>query len=417
MIDSDTHSGIAERYLDFAQQPGYLQLCAIRKQAEAASLSDPFFKCHDGWVGATTTIDGRQYINYASYNYLALSHDERVISAAKESIDRYGTSVGASRSVSGERPVHGELETALACYHGTEDALVFVSGHATNVSTIGYLLGPGDLLIHDKYIHNSSLMGAKLSGARRMSFPHNNLEALEALLKAQRHHYKRALIVVEGLYSMDGDISDIRGLIALKQRYQCWLMVDEAHSLGVLGANGGGLQEHAQIDATDVDIWMGTLSKSLASSGGYIAGVKALVDSLRYFSPGFLYSVGMSPQVAAPALEALRIMQAEPERVHKLHAISQYFLERAKALGFDVGTCTGNAIIPVIIGNSMQAIAISHKMFELGINVQPILHPAVPEQSARLRFFLSCEHTQAQVDKTLNKLFTILQGTSFTHPV
>lgn len=395
---------IAERFTRFDAHPGYQQIAMIREGAHRLGLTDPFFKVHEGTAGATSIIDGREQINFSSYNYLGFSGDPRVNQAACDAVARYGTSVSASRMVSGERPIHGELERALAEAYAVEDAVVFVSGHATNVSTLGYLMGPKDLILHDEYIHNSALVGAQLSGAKRISFPHSDADALEALLTRHRGQFERVLIVIEGLYSMDGDIPDLPRFIEIKRRHQAWLMVDEAHSFGVLGKHGLGLREYFGVAATDVDIWMGTLSKSLAGCGGFIAGCRELVETLRYLAPGFLYSVGLPAQVAAPALAALQIMQQEPERITRLQVISRYFLEQARARGFDTGSSIGAAVVPVIVGSSPLAARLAHELFEQGINVQPILHPAVPEKSARLRFFLSCEHTREQIDQTLDLL-------------
>ncbi|WP_422156464.1 aminotransferase class I/II-fold pyridoxal phosphate-dependent enzyme [Vreelandella titanicae] len=399
---------VPERFTRFDAQPGYQQIAMMRQAADQLGLVDPFFKVHEGTAGATSVINGQTCINFASYNYLGFSGDPRINQAACDAVARYGTSVSASRVVSGERPIHQELEQALATAYNVEDAVVFVSGHATNVSTLGHLLGPKDLVLHDEYIHNSSLVGTQLSGAKRMSFSHNDPAALEALLARHRHQFERVLVVIEGLYSMDGDIPELPRFIELKQRYQAWLMVDEAHSFGVMGDTGLGLREYFDIDPRDVDIWMGTMSKTMAGCGGYIAGSKPLVETLRYLAPGFLYSVGMPAQVAAPSLAALQLMQQEPERVQRLHAISRYFLEQATARGLDTGKSIGAAVVPVIIGSSAAAARLSNALLEQHINVQPILHPAVPEKSARLRFFLSCEHTQAHIDQTLDALTTLL---------
>ncbi|WP_416137624.1 aminotransferase class I/II-fold pyridoxal phosphate-dependent enzyme [Halomonas sp. HK25] len=397
-------SQVPERFTRFDTHPGSQQIAMMREGARRLGLTDPFFKVHEGIAGATSRIDGRECLNFASYNYLGLSGDPRVGQAACDAVDRYGTSVSASRVVSGERPIHAELERAIATAYEVEDAVAFVSGHATNVSTLGYLMGPKDLILHDAYIHNSSLVGAQLSGAKRIPFAHNDAEALDALLTRHRGQFERVLIVIEGLYSMDGDVPDLPRFIDIKRRHQAWLMVDEAHSFGVLGRRGLGLREHFDVPPGDVDIWMGTLSKALAGCGGYIAGCREMVETLRYLAPGFLYSVGLPAQVAAPSLAALQLMQQEPERVEQLHDISRYFLEQARARGFDTGHSLGAAVVPIIVGSSPLAARLSHELFERGINVQPILHPAVPEKSARLRFFLSCEHTREQVDKTLEAL-------------
>ncbi|MEP4558939.1 aminotransferase class I/II-fold pyridoxal phosphate-dependent enzyme [Cobetia amphilecti] len=403
---------ISDDFVRFDRQPGYQQLSMMQQAGAAFGVPEPFFRVHEGCAGATTRIEGRELVNFASYNYLDYSRHPDVVKAAADAAAHYGTSVSASRAVSGERPIHQQLEAAVARTYDVEDAVVFVSGHATNVSTLGYLLGPKDLILHDEWIHNSSLVGAQLSGARRMPFAHNDPDALEALLRAQRGKFERVLIVTEGLYSMDGDVPDLPRLIALKQKYRCWLMVDEAHSFGVLGERGLGLREHFDIAARDVDIWMGTMSKTLSGCGGYIAGCKELVSMLRYFAPGFLYSVGMPAQVAAPSLKILELLQGDDarQRIARLHAVSGYFLKRARALGLDVGDSLGVAVVPVILGSSLVAARLSNQLFEAGFNVQPILHPAVPEKSARLRFFLSCEHTEAQVDAVLDTLMQQLSN-------
>lgn len=401
---TQTAAPIPTMWTRFDQHPSYQQLQIIYKGGAQLGIASPFFRVHEACAGATSVIDAKEMINYASYNYLGLSGDARVSQAAKEAIDHYGTSVSASRLVSGERPIHRQLEAAIAETYGVDDAIVFVSGHATNVSTIGYLFGTKDLILHDELIHNSSLVGAQLSGAKRLSFPHNDWAALDALLKAQRRHYERVLIIIEGLYSMDGDYPDLPKFIELKQKHGAFLMVDEAHSFGVMGANGLGIREHFTVDGKAVDIWMGTLSKSLAACGGYIAGESALVEHLKFLAPGFLYSVGIPPQVAAPALAALTILRQEPERTQRLQHLSRYFLAKARATGIDTGHSQGIAIIAAITGSSPSAARLSHALFARGINVQPILYPAVPEKNARLRFFISCQHSEAQLDATIQAL-------------
>lgn len=391
------------QYSRFHLHPGYQQLRMINDSAAQMGIANPFFKLHEGIAGATTRIDGQEYINYASYNYLGLAGDARVSNAAKMAIDQYGTSVSASRAVSGERPIHRALEQAIAKVYEVDDAIVFVSGHAANVTTIGYLFSAKDLILHDELIHNSVLQGALLSGAKRLSFPHNDWNALDQLLQ-QRQHFERVLIVVEGVYSMDGDYPDLLKLIEIKRRHKAFLMIDEAHSFGVMGKKGLGIREHFDIKGNDVDIWMGTLSKSLAGCGGYIAGETALVEHLKFLAPGFLYSVGISPPVAAASLAALQCMLQEPERVTALQERGQLFLHLAKAAGINTGTSKGLAVIPAIVGSSVKAARLSAALFQQGINAQPILYPAVSEKSARLRFFISSEHTEAQIQKTVQIL-------------
>ena len=392
-----SHPQVPDAMCRYDRHPGYEKLLVPQAAANRLGLVNPFFKSHEGVAGATTVIDGRTCINFSSYNYLGLAGHMAVNKAAKDAIDRYGTSASASRLVAGERPIQRELEVALAKFYEVDDCVVFVSGHATNVSTIGYLFGPKDLVIHDSLIHNSTLEGIRLAGSSRRSFPHNDLAALDGILAEIRGQFERVLIVVEGLYSMDGDIPDLPGLITIKQRHKAFLMVDEAHSLGVLGATGGGIRQHFGVAGTQVDIWMGTLSKALAGCGGYIAGERALIENLKYAAPGFVYSVGISPPLAAASLEALRVMQKEPERVERLQRRSQHFLQLARSHGIDTGLSQGHAVIPAIVGSSLKAVKLSQKLFERGINVQPIIYPAVEERAARLRFFISCMHTEAQL--------------------
>jgi 8-amino-7-oxononanoate synthase len=402
--DAAHAASIPEKFYRFDLHPGYQQLRIIHDAAEKLGVSNPYFKMHDGIAGVTTRIGGREFLNFASYNYLGLSGDPRVSRAAKEAIDTYGTSVGASRLVSGERSVHRELERAIADAYAVEDAVVFVSGHATNVNVIGHLFGPKDLILHDALIHNSVLQGIRLSGAHRLPYPHRDWDALDTILTEQRQRFERVLIVIEGIYSMDGDFPDLPHFVELKQRHRALLMVDEAHSFGVMGKTGLGIREHFGLPGRSVDIWMGTLSKALASCGGFIAGETALVEHLKFLSSGFLYSVGMAPAVAAAALAALHCMRAEPQRVANLQQRGRFLRDKARAAGMDVGSCAGLSVVPVFTGSWARAVKLSHALFERGIHVQPILYPAVPEKSARLRFFVNCGHTEEQILETVRAL-------------
>ncbi len=394
-------SKVSKDFTRFDRFPGYEKMLVPKAAAERFGLANPFFVSHDGLAGATTQINGREFINFSSYNYLGLNGDPRVNQAAKNAIDLYGTTVSASRLVAGERPIQRDLERALAQVYGVEDCVAFVSGHATNVSTIGYLFGPKDLVLHDALAHNSIIEGIKLSGATRRSFAHNDTAQLDQILADIRGQFERVLIVIEGHYSMDGDIPDLPAFIDIKRRHQAFLMVDEAHSLGVLGATGLGLHEHYGVPGTDVDIWMGTLSKTMAGCGGYIAGERALVEHLKYAAPGFVYSVGLAPALAAAALQCLEILHQEPQQVHQLRQITQYLLTEAKKAGLDIGLSQGFSIVPVIVGSSLKAVKLSNALFKAGINIQPIIHPAVEEKAARLRFFLSNQHTPAHIDTTI----------------
>ena len=392
------------RRFDFGTLPEYEMLKLQKAAGEIAGIDNPFYRLHDGRAAETTSVEGKEVVNFSSYDYLGLNTHPDVGAAAKAAIDKFGTSVGASRLTAGERQVHRDLETLLAELHGVEDALSFVSGHATNVSVIGGLLGPDDLLVSDALIHNSVVEGAKLSGAKRILCPHGDLEAIERALRLNRRRHRRALIIVEGLYSMDGDVPDLAALVRLKRRYDAWLMVDEAHSVGVLGATGRGIAEEQNVDPADVDIWMGTLSKSLASTGGYVAGSRKLIELLKYTSPGFVYSVGGCPSVAAAAGAALDVMRREPWRLERLRQNGRAFVAGAKARGLDVGLSIGASVVPIIVGNSPSAVILSHRLLARGYNVIPIIFPGVAENQARLRFFITSRHTQAHIDGVLDAI-------------
>lgn len=389
---------------DFGALPEY-ELLKIQKAAgEIAGIENPFYRLHDGRAADTTSVEGRAVVNFSSYDYLGLNGHAEISGAAKAAIDRYGTSVSASRLTAGERAIHRDLEAALARLHGVEDAICFVSGHATNVSVIGGLLGPDDLIVTDALIHNSVIEGAKLSGAKRILCPHGDVEAMERALRLNRRRHRRALLVVEGLYSMDGDLPELAALVRLKRRYDAWLMVDEAHSLGVLGQTGRGIAEEQRVDPTDVDLWMGTLSKALASTGGYIAGSRTLVELLKYTSPGFVYSVGAAPAVAAAALAAIEIMQREPGRLAKLRQNGRDFVSGAKARGLDTGLSIGASVVPIIVGSSPTTVMLSHRLLARGYNVVPIIFPGVAENQSRLRFFITSRHTADQMAGVLDAI-------------
>ncbi len=393
---------IPPEFYHFGQTPEYRKLKQTMRMLATTGVPNPYFSVHEKAARDTTQIDGRELISWATYNYIGMSGDPEVNAATKAAVDQYGTSVSASRLVSGEKPLHGQLERGIAEFLGVDDAIVFVGGHATNETTIGHLFGPGDLICHDALAHNSIYQGAILSGARRRPFPHNDWAALDEILAEIRHEYRRVLIAIEGVYSMDGDYPDLPKFIEVKQRHKAFLMVDEAHSIGTLGKTGRGIGEHFGISPRDVDLWMGTFSKTFGSCGGYIAGCHEVVEYLKYTAPGFVYSVGMSPPNAAAALKALELLKAQPERVAKVQANSALFLKLAKEKGLDTGMASGTPVVPIILGNSLHALALSRALFERGINVQPILYPAVEEEKARLRFFITSAHSEKQIRHTVD---------------
>lgn len=398
---------ITEDCYDIAKFPEYVQLHQKLEMVKKLGLNH-FFDVHEGITGATTVIKGRTYQNFSCYNYTGASGHPDVQKAAIDAIKKYGTSVSASRIVSGEKPIHRELEKAIADFLGTEDTIVLVGGHQTNETVLGHLMGQDDLILYDALAHNSLVQGAILSGARRRPFPHGDWNAVDQILNLHRNKYRKVIIVLEGVYSMDGDYPDLPEFIRIRKKHKTLLMIDEAHSIGVLGETGRGIGEHFHVDRKDVDLWMCTMSKTFGSCGGYISGRKELIEYLKYTVPGFMFSVGMPPAAAGAALGALRLLEREPERSARLRENSRYFKEIADKYGMNTGFSKNTGVVPIVIGNSVACLKISHLLFEAGINVQPILHPAVEEKSARLRFFLSSEHTKEQIKSTLDILAKIM---------
>ncbi len=399
---------IDETCYDFAKFPEYLAIHQKTEMAKNLGMSH-FFEPHDGCAGATIHINGKEYVNFSTYNYIGTSGHPEVTKAAQDAVARYGTTAGASRIVAGEIPLHRQLENDITEFLGTEDTIVLVGGHQTNESVIGHLMGAEDLILHDSLAHNSIVQGCILSGARRRPFPHGDYEALDKILSQHREKYKRVLVVLEGVYSMDGDIPDLPEFIKVRNKYKTLLMIDEAHSIGVLGKTGRGIGEHFGVARSDVDIWMCTLSKTFGSCGGYISGRKELVEYLKYTAPAFMFSVGMPPAQAGAAIASLNVLKREPERAARLRENSAYFKELALGYDMDVGLAQDTGVVPVIIGNSIKTLAASHQLFLRGINAHPILHPAVEERHARIRFFLTSEHTKEQIKTTVDALAKILK--------
>ncbi|MFV0296433.1 MAG: aminotransferase class I/II-fold pyridoxal phosphate-dependent enzyme [Hyphomicrobiaceae bacterium] len=392
-IPEPTHTENGRRTPSFAELPAYKSLAKYGEYQKIFSVKNPYFQLHESRSGAEAKIGGQDYINFTSYDYLGLNQHPEVSAAAIEATKIYGTSVSASRLVAGERPLHKALEAELARHYQTEEALVFVSGHATNVSTIATIVGPKDIIFYDEYVHNSASTGAKLSGAKLVGFNHGDCADLERKLAQHRDNHSFALILTEGLYSMDGDTPDLAELVRIKKRYGAWLMVDEAHGIGVLGETGQGIAEHCGVDLHDVDIWMGTLSKTLSSCGGYIAGSKELIEVLKYQSPGFVYSVGLPAASTAAALRSLQLIHENQDRVHRLQQNGQYYLRECQALGLDTGCSEGHAVVPVIVGDTVLALRLAERLLARGVNALPIIYPAVQLKKDRIRFFITSEHT------------------------
>ena len=380
------------------------------RQLEDEGLANPFQVLLEPLpMGRARTEEG-VLLNFSSYDYLGLAHDPSVIAAAHEALDRFGTSSSASRVAGGDRSVHRELEGQIASFLGCDDALVFASGYGTAVSVVGHLLSSPDLIVHDESIHNSLVLGARIAGATRLSFGHNDAASASRLLETRRSDHSRALLILEGIYSTDGDIPDLPGFVELRHKHRALLMVDEAHSLGVLGATGRGVGEHFGVSPGDVDLWMGTLSKSLAGSGGYIAGRHDLIRYLRNTCPGYLFSAGLPPVVAASALAALRVLWAQPERVSKLRSLAGFFRGALLAQGVDPLGDDGVPVVPAIAGSARDAFRWSERLRAEGILVHPLVPPSVPEGSSRLRFFVSCDHSEED-------LRGVSQAVGWTSPI
>ncbi len=383
---------------DFA---GYRALRRRFQDLEATGMELPFFQPRDGVSHSVIRREGQSLISFSGYNYLGLNGHPAVLSAAKNAIDKYGTSASASRIVAGQIELHGELEQKLARFLGTEDALIFISGYLTNVSVISHLLARPDAVIYDSGAHNSIITGARLSGAKTFTYENGDWEGLDSLLHKERSGFRRGLIVSEGVYSMDGQILDLGRALDIKKRHDVLLMVDEAHSLGNVGATGRGVCELHGLPASSVDVLMGTLSKTLASSGGYIAGDRGLIEYLRFLCPGLIFSVGLSPPDTAAALAALEVLEREPHRPKRLRERARYFRQVARENGLQVGGGEESPVASLIVGDDKLAMLLSQRLFDKGLDVQPIVRPAVSASTARLRFFITANHTEEQISETL----------------
>jgi 8-amino-7-oxononanoate synthase len=392
--------------------PEHALLERLRGLYESGSdLRNPYFLPRSGEVSGAVRVGGRDYITFSNYNYLGLSNDPRVKQAVHDAVERYGCHAGAARMVGGEIELHAQLEAELAEFTGFEAVTVGVGGYSANVSAVGYLLDKRDVIFHDAYMHNSGVMGAVMSGARRIAFPHDDMDALESLLEQHRGQYRRAILLVEGAYSMDGDLVDLPRIIELKRRFGAWLMIDEAHSCGTVGQTGRGVCEHFDIPTSDVDLIVGTLSKSFASCGGFLAGRKDIIELLKHFCPGLLlYSTGISPANTAAALAALRLMRDEPQRVRRLQHNARVFKGMAQDAGLDCRTSLpGVPIVPLMIEDE-QALSLMSHLLDHGVIAHAVMHPVVPRDAARLRCFISAEHDEAMIRHAIGLMAAHVRG-------
>ncbi|MEX0671705.1 MAG: aminotransferase class I/II-fold pyridoxal phosphate-dependent enzyme [Pirellulales bacterium] len=379
---------------------------------EAAGLENPFLLANEAVDGRVATLNGHDTVSFTSFDYLGLAGHPDVRQAAKDAIDRFGCSASASRMVGGNNTILDALDAELADFIGTERAVMFPCGYGTNASVFNHLFGAGDLILHDELAHNSIVQGAALSKAGKRSFRHNDYQQLDSLLGDLRSQYRRVVVAIEGVYSMDGDYPDLPRFFEVKRKHDAMLYVDEAHSIGTMGPEGRGICDFFGVDPREGDLWMGTISKALGAQGGYLAGPERLIRYLGFTTPAFVFSTACSPPNAAAALEAVRVIQREPWRLARLRERSDLFLRLANDVGLDTGTSRDTPVIPVILGSSARAMQVSQILLTRGINARPILYPAVREAAARVRFFLTCEHTEEQIISTVETLAEVVAATA-----
>lgn len=344
----------------------------------------------------------REMVMMASNNYLGLTTHPKVVEAGLKAQEKYGAGSGSVALLAGTLDLHRELEERLARFKGCEDAIVFPTGYSTNVGCISGLLRKGDVAINDRLNHASIIDGCKLSGADIRTFKHNDLRSLEHLLERCDEEYQGKLIIVDGVFSMDGDIAPLPDLIALARRFGARLMIDEAHATGVIGDHGRGTPEHWHVEG-QVDLVAGTLSKGLGGIGGFVASTKEVVNYLRFFGRSYMFSTSLPPAVSASLIAALEVIAAEPELRSRLWENIRYFMGRLRKLGFDLGNAE-TAIIPVVIGDDTKVQLMCREMHEAGIFLNPVAYPAVPKRLSRLRLSLMATHTREDLDLTLDAL-------------
>jgi len=383
-----------------SKQRSLLEFAARRFRLAGSALlelNDPFFAQLDT-LRAKLAAQGKHFVSFANYDYLGLAGHPQIKAEAKREIDDLGIGALASRLVGGERSTHEQFEAEIAAFIGMESALTLVSGYLANVTTISWLMnGRRDAIFIDELAHNSIVSGTDGAAAELIKFPHNDLDQLEQLLQRKRGEFRNVLIVVEGVYSMDGDTADLPRLLEIRDRHAAWLLVDEAHSLGVLGKTGRGLAEHQGVDPSRIDIVVGTLSKSLATCGGYVCARKGIIDWLRFTLPGFVYSVGLSPVILTAARTALRLMQEETWRIEKLAANAELFRRVANEHGFSTGPAIGRGVVPILFDDDVETMWAAQHLLEEGYYVPPVVRIGVPKDGPRLRFFFSANHTEAEI--------------------
>lgn len=396
MIASSLHDLLTP----IAHQPRVFDKCKRFKRPAQLASADlyPYFHALASAQASEIVCDGRKMIMLCSNNYLGLSTHPDVLRAAQEASGRYGTGCSGSRFLNGTLELHEELEDQLASFLGTEAAVIFPTGYQANLGVVSALTARDDLVVIDKLDHASIYDGCRLSYATVQRFRHNDCDDLARILET--HRDSPTLIVVDGVYSMHGDIADLPGIIAAARRYRAGVVVDDAHALGVLGAGGRGTAENFGL-ASQVDVFAGTFSKSLASVGGYAAGAADTIEFIKHHARPLIFSASLPPASTAAALAALQVSIREPEWRDRLWENARFLREGLEALGYNVGS-SRTPIIPVELDSESNALKLWRRLFDAGVFTSPILHPAVPPGSALIRTSCMATHTRAQLDRVLD---------------
>ena len=365
----------------------------------------PYFREITSKQGTEVEMGGHRVLMFGSNAYTGLTGDERVIRAAKEALDKYGSGCAGSRFLNGTLDLHVRLEKELAAFVGKDEALCFSTGFSVNQGVLAMVVGRNDYIICDDRDHASIVDGRRLSFATQLRYKHNDMADLERLLqKLPREAVK--LIVVDGVFSMEGDLADLPAIVELKHRYNCSVMVDEAHGLGVFGRQGRGVCDHFGL-TREVDLIMGTFSKSLASIGGFIASDSDTINYLRHTCRTYIFSASDTPAATAAAREALHIIQDEPERIERLWQVTRYALKRYREEGFEIGE-TESPIIPLYVRDIDKTFMVTKLAFDNGVFINPVIPPACAPQDTLVRFALMATHTEEQVERgvqVLKKVF------------
>jgi 7-keto-8-aminopelargonate synthetase-like enzyme len=397
----------------FADHPAIVATRDRRGRAQAivelTGMPSPlFFERHGP---NEPVIDGPNgpLTNFSTYNYLGLAAHPKVVGAAQDALAQYGASASASRIFSGGIDLYSKLEKRLADIYDVDEAVITTSGYLANAGVIGFLLGERDALVCDALDHASIVSGGQWSGARQLTFRHNDPDSLRNVLRMSRDRFERVLVVIEAHYSMDGDIGLLPEIAEVAREFDCGVMVDEAHSFGVLGARGHGIREHFGLPGDAVDIWMGTLSKALGSCGGFLAGNGDLIDAIRTIAPGVeQFTGGPSPAAAGAALAALDVLDNEPDRLARLWHNGAFFSSVLRERDLDLGISQGTPIVPVLVPGEFRVGFSSSMLLQRGVYVGPVVSPGVLLGQERLRFFVTSEHTEEQLSRSADVIAEVI---------